>query len=65
MAKRCLKTAYVVKQGDWIEIYSGEDEFLTSFQVRSNMCKIQLDRYVVMYLDIPATDYKIKKIGGR
>lgn len=62
MARRC-KGGFVVRYGEWVEIYSPTDELLTSFRVRSDMCKPVLDRYLSAMTDVDTTDYRIKKIG--
>lgn len=56
---------WLVRYGEWVEIYGEEGNFLTSFKVRSNMCKDQLTRYLNMYLDIEVTEYSVKRIANR
>lgn len=62
MKRRCIG-GFVVRYGEWVEIYSQTDELLTSFKVRSDMCKPMLDRYLTAMVDGDITGYRIKKVG--
>ncbi len=58
------KGGYLVKSGQWVEIYHTTGELLASFKVVSSMCKKTLDRYLVFNcnVDTDKLDYKVKVI---
>lgn len=58
MAKKCSKG---IKYNQWVEIYV-DGKLRASFKSRRDMCKKQLDNFLVMMYDFELTDlnYKIK-----
>lgn len=59
------KGGYLVKQGQWVEIYHKDSgDLLASFKVISSMCKKTLDRYLVFNCNVEPDrlDYRIKVI---
>lgn len=65
MSRRCGKGGWVVRYGEWIELYDEEGNFLSSFRARGDMCRDQLTRYVTMYLGIETTTYTVKRIPNK
>ena len=55
---------YLVKTGQWVEIYHTSGELLASFKVISSMCKKTLDRYLVFNCNVDPLklEYKVKVI---
>lgn len=64
MAK-CDRRSFVVKYGQWVEIYGEDGTLLASFKVLTDMCKEMFTRYLAMRHNVVDKNYKIKKIGGR
>lgn len=61
--KRCDAGDYVVKYGEWVEVFALDDNHLIgSFKVRSNMCQAMFTRYLVFKCGMePETEYRIKR----
>lgn len=61
--KRCNGKDFLVRYGDWFEVYSDTWEFLGSYKATSDMCEDMLGRFLNWKLeDVPHENYKIKKI---
>lgn len=59
MTKKCSKG---IKYNQWVEIYDKDKKLKASFKSRSNMCKKELDNYLVTMYNFGLTDldYTIK-----
>lgn len=61
---RCPKGEFVVRYGDWIEVFTEDGDFIISFKATSDMCQDILTRYLVFKGGMdPETPYKIKRRG--
>ena len=64
MIRRCTKGDFVVKYGDWVEVFTEDEDFLISFKATSDMCNDILTRYLLFKAGMdPQTKFKIKKRG--
>lgn len=61
---RCGGGDFIVRHGEWYEIFDEEGNFLYSFKATSDMCKNVLKRYLVFKVNLdPSINYKIKRVG--
>uniref|UniRef100_A0AAU8GE88 Uncharacterized protein n=1 Tax=Salmonella phage vB_SEnST11_KE22 TaxID=3161173 RepID=A0AAU8GE88_9CAUD len=62
--RRCPTGDFVVRYGDWVEVFTEDGAFLISFKATSDMCQDILTRYLVFKAGMdPQTPYRIKRRG--
>ena len=58
--KPCKGRSFLVKYGEWVEIYDLSGNLLISFKAIQDMCSDLLKRYLIYKLDKEPPEYKIK-----
>lgn len=62
----CRGKDFLVRYGEWFEVYTEHGTFLGSYKATSDMCDHLLDSFLDWKLDgVPHENYKIKKIGRK
>lgn len=62
--KACNYKDFVVKYGDWVEVFDNSGSLITSFKATIDMCPDMLTRYLVFKAGMdPEIQYKIKRRG--
>lgn len=60
--KRCGTEDFVVRYGDWVEVFDQDNQLMFSFKATSDLCRLMLTRFLVFKFGMePETNYRIKR----